>query len=70
MLPMALSRWVTALGLAVDLLFPRERAREVRCGVQRGPVRGAVRGAVTVCGDACFGASLGVVAVLVTNCHG
>ena len=66
MVPMALSRRVTALGLAVDLLFPRERARERRCGVQRGPVRGAV----TVCGDACFWASLGVVAVLVTNCHG
>ena len=66
MVPMALSRWVTALGLAVDLLFPRERARERRCGVQRGPVRGAA----TACGDACFGASLGVVAVLVTLCHG
>ena len=30
MVPMALSRRVAALGLAVDLLFPRERAREVR----------------------------------------
>ena len=38
MVPMALSRWVAALGLAVDLLFPRERAREVRVRVRCGSV--------------------------------
>ncbi len=38
MATMALSRWVTALGLAVDLLFPRERARGVRMRVRCGSV--------------------------------